>query len=344
MSLSSLSSLSDHEEDFLHHRRRIPDRMDIFSKYDGEDFRIRYRISKHAVLQIRNILDIEPLTERNKPINGLTQLLIFLRFIATGTSQAVLDDLIGIHKSTVCRIIQRVSRKLAELSSAYIKMPNREELREVAEGFFKIGGLPRVAGAVDCTHIKIISRGGVLSEMFRCRKGFFSVNVQVVCDADVKIKDIVARWPGSVHDCTIFNNSHLCADFESGRYGNHYLLGDSGYVNKNFLLVPIAKPQTSAEEAYNKCHIATRSTVERCFGVWKRRCPCLEKGITLNKTSTVLQVIVASAVLHNMCIDLDEMEPPSDIDITMDDIITIPDEPNQTAVSVRTALINSMFS
>ncbi|CAH2100828.1 unnamed protein product [Euphydryas editha] len=132
-------------------------------------------------------------------------------------------------------------------------------------------------------------------------------------------------------------------NFESGKYGNHYLLGDGGYFNKNFLLVPISQPQTTAEEAYNKCHIATRNTVERCFGVWKRRCPCLEKGITLNKTSTVLQVIIASAVLHNMCIELNEVEPPSDINITMDDVSSQPDGPNQTAVSVRTALINSIF-
>lgn len=343
MSMSSLSSLSDLEEEDINRRRRIPNRIDIFSKYDGEDFRIRYRISKHAVLQIRDILDIEPMTQRNKSIDGLTQLLICLRFFATGTFQAVLGDLINIHKSTVCRIIQRVSRKLAELSSVYINMPNREELREVAEGFYGIDGFPRVAGALDCTHIKIISRGGVLSELYRCRKGYFSINVQVVCDADLKIRDIIARWPGSVHDCTIFNNSHLCADFESGRYGNHYLLGDGGYFNKNFLLVPISQPQTTAEEAYNKCYIATHNTVERCFGVWKRRCPCLEKGITLNKTSTVMQVIMASAVLHNMCIDLNEVEPPSDINIMMDDV-PLPDGPNQAAGSVRTALINSIFS
>ncbi|KAL0879297.1 hypothetical protein ABMA27_003076 [Loxostege sticticalis] len=292
--MSSLSSLSDLEEEDINRRRRIPNRIDIFSKYDGEDFRIRYRISKHAVFQTRDILDIEPMTQRNKSIDGLTQLLICLRFFATGTFQ----------------------------------------LREVAEGFYGIDGFPRVAGALDCTHIKIISRGGVLSELYRCRKGYFSINVQVVCDADLKIRDIIARWPGSVHDCTIFNNSHLCADFESGRYGNHYLLGDGGYFNKNFLLVPISQPQTTAEEAYNKCHIATRNTVlERCFGVWKRRCPCLEKGITLNKTSTVNQVIMASAVLHNMCIDLNEVETPSDINIMMDDV-PLPDGPNQAAGSV----------
>lgn len=175
----------------------------------------------------------------------------------------MLGDLINIHKSTVCRIVQKVTRELAKLSNIYIKMPDREELRRVAEGFYEIEGFPRVAGALDCTHVKIISRGGALSELYRCRKGFFSINVQVVCDASLKIRDIIARWPGSVHDCTIFNNSHLCAEFEMGRYRNYHLLGDSGYYNKNFLLIPFLQTRSNAEEAYNKSHIATRNTVER---------------------------------------------------------------------------------
>lgn len=199
-------------------------------------------------------------------------------------------------------------------------MPDMEELRKIAEDFYGIAGFPRVAGALDCTHVKIISRGGMPSELYRCRKGYFSINVQAVCDSNLKIRDIIARWPGSVHDCTIFNNSHLCADFERRKYGNYHLLGDSGYYNKRYLLTPFLQPRTQAEEAYNRSHINTRNTIERCFGVLKRRFPCLQKGITLNKTSTTLQVIVACAVLHNMCIAIDEVEPPNDF---------LPDEQNE---------------
>lgn len=339
MSLSSLSSLSDAEE-YMPRRRRIRNREDIFSKYDGEEFRLRYRISKSAAIHICDQLDLEPITHRNKAIDGKTQLLICLKFFATGSFQ---QDLTNVHKSTICRIVQKVTLKLARLAPVLIRMPEREELRRVAEDFYEIAGFPRVVGALDCTHIKIISRGGFLAEMFRCRKGYFSINVQVVCDAKLKIRDIIARWPGSVHDCTIFNNSHLCADFERGAYRNYLLLGDSGYYNKNYLLTPVLQPQTHAEEAYNKSQISTRNTVERCFGLWKRRFPCLEKGITLRKTTTLLQVIVATAVLHNMCIELDDVEPLHDFqpDVSNDNISY--SGPN-VETSVRTALIHSIFS
>ncbi|CAH1380002.1 unnamed protein product [Tenebrio molitor] len=85
---------------------------------------------------------------------------------------------------------------------------------------------------------------------------------------------IIARWPGSVHDSTIFNDSPLPVEFGMGRYGNDFLLGDSGYPCKPHLLTPVLNPINASQEAYNTAHIATRNTVERFFGVLKRRFPC----------------------------------------------------------------------
>lgn len=76
-----------------------------------------------------------------------------------------------------------------------------------------------------CLIIILLFLGGDDGEIFRNRKGYFSVNVQTVCDADKKITDLVARWPGSVHDATIFNNSNIKARFETGEFNNTFLLG-----------------------------------------------------------------------------------------------------------------------
>lgn len=53
------------------------------------------------------------------------------------------------------------------------------------------------------------------AEVFRNRKSYFSLNVQVVANANKEIIDIVARWSGSVHDSTIFQNSNLRMLFET---------------------------------------------------------------------------------------------------------------------------------
>jgi len=87
----------------------------------------------------------------------------------------------------------------------------------------------------------------------------------------MKIIDIVARWPGSVHDATIFQHSRLHRRLEEGEFDSGILLEDSGYPIKKYLLTPLLNPTTAAENLYNNAHIRTRNIVERVFGVWKRR-------------------------------------------------------------------------
>ncbi|CAH1970137.1 unnamed protein product [Acanthoscelides obtectus] len=137
----------------------------------------------------------------------------------------------------------------------------------------------QITGSIDCTHIKIQSPGGDDAEVFRNRKGYFSLNVQTVSDAKLKILNIVCRWPGSTHDSAIFQNSRLCYQFETGVHAAGLLLGDNGYPLKNYLMTPFLSPQTIGQQNYNRAHIATRNTVERQYGVLKRRFPVLATGL-----------------------------------------------------------------
>lgn len=52
-----------------------------------------------------------------------------------------------------------------------------------------------------------------IGEEYRNRKGIFSMNVQGVCNADLLFMNVVARWPGSAHDATIFNNSIIKSEY-----------------------------------------------------------------------------------------------------------------------------------
>lgn len=49
----------------------------------------------------------------------------------------------------------------------------------------------------------------------------------------------------------------------------------------------------------------TRRIVERTFGIWKRRFPCLSKGL-ITKLLTFTTIIVACAVLHNISLILND--------------------------------------
>ncbi|CAG4940845.1 unnamed protein product [Parnassius apollo] len=132
------------------------------------------------------------------------------------------------------------------------------------------------------------------------RKGYYSIKVQVVCDSNLKIRDIVARWRGRAHDSRVFNESTIKERFERGNFHGR-LLGDSGYACTAYLFTSLPNPSNDKEEAYNRAHVRTRNTVERCFGLWKQRFRCPLRGIFM-KLSTAKTTIVALAVLHNIAI------------------------------------------
>jgi hypothetical protein len=205
-------------------------------------------------------------------------------------------------KGTYCHFDVAINFSLVvlylTLSSQYIKMPTtNEQISKTMFGFYAICQFPRVLGAVDRSHVKIQSPGGANTELFRNRKGYFSINVQAICDAELKRLHIIARWPGAVHDSTIFNNSPLPVEFCIGQYGNGFLLGDSGYPCKPFLLTPLLHPANASREAYNRAHVLTRNTIERFFGVLKCMFSCLPLELRC-QLNTVLQIIVACGGLH----------------------------------------------
>lgn len=104
------------------------------------------------------------------------------------------------------------------------------------------------------------------------------------------------------------------------------LVGDRGYPCLPFLITPIANTATDEERMFNNIHTRTRQIVERTFRVWKRRFPCLSRGLTTNLCSTT--TIVACAVLHNMSLIIRDVLPEDD------------DKDNESNIEVPVAALN----
>ncbi|CAM4512426.1 unnamed protein product [Leuciscus chuanchicus] len=119
---------------------------------------------------------------------------------------------------------------------------------------------------------------------------------EMVCNADCVISNVVAKWPGSVHDSRIFRASEIYQCLSQGEFSG-VLLGDRGYGCQPFLLTPFTDPQ-QAQQAYNHAHARTRARVEMTFGLLKARFHCLHKL----RVSPVraCDITVACAVLHNV--------------------------------------------
>ncbi|XP_071634092.1 putative nuclease HARBI1 [Temnothorax longispinosus] len=217
-----------------------------------------------------------------------------------------------ISQPTISRIVFRVSILLASYINRYIKIPSSEESRSENKRLFReLGrghggiGLPSIDGAIDCTHIRLVhTRFQNVDEIFRNRKGYFSLSVQIIVGPRTEILDIVPEWPGSEHDSRIFQNSRIYMRYKQGELDG-ILVGDAGYPALPFLLTPIGNPRTDEEMSYNTIHGRTRRIVERTFGIWKLRFPCLSKGLG-TKLLTSTSIVVACAVLHNLSLILND--------------------------------------
>lgn len=87
-------------------------------------------------------------------------MLLTLRFYATGNMLLAVADFMGVSAASASRIVKQVTQAIALLRPQFIKMPQtRNELEEIAFDFYNLSHFPNCCGAIDCTHIKIISPG-----------------------------------------------------------------------------------------------------------------------------------------------------------------------------------------
>ncbi|XP_061717481.1 LOW QUALITY PROTEIN: putative nuclease HARBI1 [Cydia pomonella] len=323
----------------LRHVKYYKIRKNPLEELQEKDFKSKYRFSRSTTSFIIDMVKNDLAGDsRGGFIPPHLKVLAAIRTWAREEFQDDAGDISGISQPTISLICKQVALAIVAQRAQWIKMPQTDaEQNNVIAGFYSLCGFRQVIGAIDCTHIRIPKVGGDVGQYYIYRKGYSSINVQVVANANLEIMDyIVAHWRGSTHDSKIFNESSLKQRFERSEFKGR-LLGDSGYACTPYLFTPVLRPTTEKEEMYNKAHIRTRNVVERCFGVWKQRFQCLLRGFSTKLENTILY-IVTLAVLHNIAMhrqDLEEGEASDD---------TVPVTPaintSLRGNSVRAAFIN----
>ncbi|XP_052791682.1 putative nuclease HARBI1 [Mya arenaria] len=280
--------------------RVFQDRSNPLETLSSHEIFQRYRFRPHSILLLVNILFpyLERATGRSCPLPPLLSVLVSLHFLATGAHYIVVGDVHGISASSVCLAIKTTVAILSGVARKKIQF--RRDLDAVKAEFFSIAGFPNVIGLVDGTHIRI-NAPHQYEEDYVNRKGYHSINVQMVCDAGFRIQNVVVKWPGSVHDARIFRQSSLCLDLENGVMDG-YLLGDSGYACRRYLLTPYLNTRSQAQERYNRALVKTRVIIEQTCGVLKRRFPCLSYGLRV-QPQRCCQIILTCSFLHNFGLD-----------------------------------------
>lgn len=224
------------QENSLQKQRVFRDRTNVFDCYSDEQFRERFRYTKNGVFKLVELLecDLKKGSSRSCDFPLEFELIVALRFFTSGSMQLVLADTLNepVPKSSISRIIHRVSAALANRADSVIRFPTtNEEISNVKSGFFDLYRMPGVLGSVDGTHVPIIPSAHFKPpDEYYGRKGC-SINCQFICDHKFQFINAVVAFPGSCHDMRIWKESTIGQQFITGKMnGKGHLLGDSGYA------------------------------------------------------------------------------------------------------------------
>ncbi|KAJ8913397.1 hypothetical protein NQ315_008790, partial [Exocentrus adspersus] len=227
--------------EFRLQRRQLRDASDPLSSPEGS-FRAIYRLSRQLATSLIN--DLIP----------FMPIFVALHFFVQGSYQKAVgqDFFLAISQSSVSRCIKEVNLALENLQNL-IRFPNSDEELNLEKFMNMPNGFPGIIGFIDCTHVAIVAPPtedeNYPAVVFLNRKGYYSINVQIICQAELKILAINARFPGSVHDSAIWESSVAKQELHrihNRGHNNCWLIGDSGYPAQPWLLTQFLGNTTEA--------------------------------------------------------------------------------------------------
>lgn len=305
----------------LRRERIFRDRSNPLDTLTDNEILRNYRFTRQGIFHLINVFgnELEHPTNRNHSLTAQQQLLVTLRFYATGAPQHVFGELFGVERSSVSKVITRVTTIIQSKVRQHVSFPTAaNEITTTKQSFYQLCGIPNVLGAIDCTHIRLYKAPLKDTEpLYVNRKHWHSINVQIVGDPEYKISNISARWPGCVHDNFVFRSSNIGMMLENnGDNGFGCLIGDSGYYQRSWMMTPYQAPVTNGQRMYNRAHRRGRVIIEQLNGQLKQKFPCLVYGLRVKPEKACL-IIIACAMLYNISKSLNE---PEFNDIPLDDL------------------------
>ncbi len=286
-------------------------------------FRRRYRLPKGVFLSLADKVrehwtskvqsKFARLSYAEEGFTSKVRLAITLRFLA-GASYVDLLDVWGIPASDPKKIY-RIVYHIVDAVNAVLQLPgvpfgNKEDAVRVSQSFSRLTQNKFVGaiGAVDGFLLALHDPKSAVKDSahYYSRKGFFALNLQVVCDGHRRVLWASCNSPGATHDSRAFERSDLftaCSTSEMMKEWGFFLVGDSAYVSAPWMVTPFSgATANTVEDAFNYYQSRTRISIECCFGELTQRWGFLWRPsrLSLNRTVAIVNALFR---LHNLCVE-----------------------------------------
>lgn len=236
------------------------------------------------------------------------------RYLATGNNFAALQYEFYIAKSTIAVIVRETCQVIwSSLQELEMPVPNEETWLQIADTFYKKTNFPNCCGAADGKHIRC-RKPKNSGSLFHNYKGFCSVVLMAVVDANLRFIVINVGAYGKEGDSTVFRDSplgkklysstlnfppHACLPGTAENPQPYVIVGDEAFKLHTNLLRPFpARGLTPCRRVYNYRLSRCRRSVECAFGILANKWRVFHTPI-LVEPDFVDAIVKATCILHN---------------------------------------------
>ncbi|CAK9176500.1 unnamed protein product [Ilex paraguariensis] len=298
----------------------------LFQSKDSAKFESVFKISRRTFNYICSLVKEEMMAKPANFTNLSGKLLslndrvaIALRRLSSGESLSAVGDSFGINQSTVSQITWRFVEAMEERGLHHLRWPSTEEdMKEIKTRFEKIRGLPNCCGAIDTTHIMISIDQS--NNIWCDKEQNHSMILQAIVDPEMRFRDIVTGWPGSLGDSMVLKSSSFYRLSEEGKRLNgknmklskntelrEYIVGDVAFPLLPWLLTPYrGRGLPDFEANFNRRHFASRMVAQRALARLKETWKIIQGVMWRPDKNRLPRIILVCCLLHNIVIDLED--------------------------------------
>lgn len=250
----------------------------------------------------------------HRAITPAEQLMITLRFFATGMQFRGLEYTFRRGNSTISIIVSRVSKAIWSLHEKYLTLPSTtEEWINIANGFEQRWNMPFCIGALDGKLVRV-RKPAKSGSLYHDYKHHFSLNLLALCDHRYRLTFVDIGEYGYKGDANVFATSTLKQMLTNNSFKipestslpgmpdskiHYFIVADAAFPLSLNIMKPFSGRILSREQRiYNYRLSRARRIIENVFGIMCAKWRLLLKPIetSIESANWIVRAIV---VLHN---------------------------------------------
>ena len=254
-------------------------------------------------------------TRMRKALTPGLKLAATLRHLASGDKYTTIGYQFRVSKKTVSKFVPEVCQAIHdEFVNEVLVLPNTPaDWKQIATEFERRWQVPHALGALDGKHIRIRKppKSGTLYHNY---KGYFSVVLLALCDADYKFIWTDIGGIGHQSDCQLYNHSELKAAIDQNILNlppadplphdeedfPYFFLGDDAFPLRQHMMKPFPLRDLPREQRiYNYRISRGRRVIENTFGImaqkWQIFLSCMAQC-----PENIAKIVHSVVCLHNL--------------------------------------------